>query len=387
MENKNLKKNKPTILCLSDFYLPEFKSGGLVRSLSNFVKMLGDDFNIKIICRNIENRNIKANAWITIGKAKVFYIINNNFSIFSIINLVRKSDYDILYLNSVFSFRFTILPLLVRIFSNNLLQSCVISPRGELATEALSLKKFKKYLFLKFAKPMKFYDNVIWIAGRQKEYFDIYKVFGKKVKKVKIIPDHFSFDPIPKKLITKKNSKILKIVFLSRITPIKNLDFLLSILLNFSEDCELNIFGPIDDKKYWKKCENIISKLPENIRVKIGKAVKPHNVQKFFSKYDLFAFPTRGESFGHVIFEALSSGTPVLLSDQTMWKSDKKKGIIVVPLNKKSWLNELKKMTKLTPKQFYSRKKAALHLANKKINNLKNKEKLFNNFFFKISKL
>lgn len=44
-------------------------------------------------------------------------------------------------------------------------------------------------------------------------------------------------------------------------------------------------------------------------------------------------------------------------------------------------------MTKLTPKQFYSRKKAATHLANKKINSLKNTEKLFNNFFFKISKL
>ena len=35
---------------------------------------------------------------------------------------------------------------------------------------------------------------------------------------------------------------------------------------------------------------------------------------------DLFFLPTRGENFGHVIAEALSVGTPVLISDQTPWR-------------------------------------------------------------------
>ena len=33
----------------------------------------------------------------------------------------------------------------------------------------------------------------------------------------------------------------------------------------------------------------------------------------------LFFFPTRGENFGHVIFEALKAGLPVITSDHTPW--------------------------------------------------------------------
>ena len=37
-------------------------------------------------------------------------------------------------------------------------------------------------------------------------------------------------------------------------------------------------------------------------------------------------FPTFGENFGHVIFEALAAGCPILLSDQTPWRGLKEKG-------------------------------------------------------------
>ena len=36
--------------------------------------------------------------------------------------------------------------------------------------------------------------------------------------------------------------------------------------------------------------------------------------------YDLFLLPTRGENFGHAIFDALEVGLPVLISDQTPWR-------------------------------------------------------------------
>ena len=35
---------------------------------------------------------------------------------------------------------------------------------------------------------------------------------------------------------------------------------------------------------------------------------------------DLFLLPTRGENFGHAIFDALEVGLPVLISDQTPWR-------------------------------------------------------------------
>ncbi|MNF89332.1 Glycosyl transferases group 1 [compost metagenome] len=53
----------------------------------------------------------------------------------------------------------------------------------------------------------------------------------------------------------------------------------------------------------------------------------PSEVQKVFSQYDLFFFPTRGENYGHVIAESLSVGTPVLLSDQTPWRDLEPQGL------------------------------------------------------------
>lgn len=389
---KNSKIIKPTILCLSDFYLPDFRSGGLVRSIYNFVELLGDDFNIKIICRGANTQDIKLYkrikpySWNVVGKAKVYYVSNENLKTFFIINLIRQTSHDILYLNSIFSFKFSILPLLTRFFSHNLNQPCVISPRGELSEQALLLKKYKKFLFIKFCRLIKLHDNLIWLAGRNVEHLDIYKVFNKLVNRSKIIPDLFLLKAIPKKMIPKQKSKILRIVFLSRISPIKNLDFLLSVLLKVSVDCQLDIFGPITDKKYWKKCKNLIYKLPDNVRINIGKEIKPHKIQKLFLKYDVFAFPTKGESFGHVIFESLSSSTPVLVSNKTIWKSDKKKGIVALPLTEERWILEINKLAILNNKQFYNRRKAALDLVKKTKSNLKDKKKLYKNFFLNIVK-
>jgi glycosyltransferase involved in cell wall biosynthesis len=43
--------------------------------------------------------------------------------------------------------------------------------------------------------------------------------------------------------------------------------------------------------------------------------------------YDLFFLPTLGENYGHVIFEALASGVPVLISDRTPWQNLKTLGV------------------------------------------------------------
>jgi glycosyltransferase involved in cell wall biosynthesis len=43
--------------------------------------------------------------------------------------------------------------------------------------------------------------------------------------------------------------------------------------------------------------------------------------------HDLFLLPSQGESFGHVILEALLAGCPVLISDRTPWRGLQEKGI------------------------------------------------------------
>jgi len=99
----------------------------------------------------------------------------------------------------------------------------------------------------------------------------------------------------------------------------KNLQFALEVLLRVRTRVCFNIYGPKEDCAYWKKCEKTISSLPSNISVTYNGEVRHDDVVRSIGGNDLFFLPTCGENFGHVIFEALDAGMPVLISDRTPW--------------------------------------------------------------------
>ena len=62
--------------------------------------------------------------------------------------------------------------------------------------------------------------------------------------------------------------------------------------------------------------------------------IEHKEVGRVFAEHDLFFFPTLGENYGHVISEALASGCPVVISDQTPWRNLEAEGIgWDIPLN------------------------------------------------------
>ena len=112
----------------------------------------------------------------------------------------------------------------------------------------------------------------------------------------------------------------------------------------------------------------------------INEEVCPSKIQDVFSQHDLFAFPTKGENFGHIILESLSAGTPVLLSDKTLWQDDKLLGLQTLPLNNNLWTTTIEKWVELTQEKLLKRKHAALSYA-KKIK-IRNKKSLIENIIF-----
>ena len=64
-------------------------------------------------------------------------------------------------------------------------------------------------------------------------------------------------------------------------------------------------------------CLDLMNELPLNVKIKFKGTLPSEKVKNTFKKYDLFVFPTKGENFGHVIIESLSTGTCVLTSDKT----------------------------------------------------------------------
>jgi len=111
----------------------------------------------------------------------------------------------------------------------------------------------------------------------------------------------------------------LSLVYLSIITPKKNLLLLLQILRNCNKQIALDIYGPIKENDYWLRCEKEIALLPQNIAVQYCGDVVPQKVQATFAKYDASVLLTQGENFGHALFESLSIGRPVITSHFTNW--------------------------------------------------------------------
>ena len=158
VKNILLNKKTPTVLVFIRYYLPGFKSGGPVRTISNMVDHLGDQINFKIITldRDYGDKNscpgLKVNTWLTVGGAKVYYLSPNLRSFLKIIRLLKSNQYDFVYLNSFFDFGFTIFPFLLRWFNLTPNAKWIIAPRGEFSDGALQIKKWKKNPFIYFCK-------------------------------------------------------------------------------------------------------------------------------------------------------------------------------------------------------------------------------------------
>jgi glycosyltransferase involved in cell wall biosynthesis len=363
--------NKIKILVISDFYLPSFKAGGPIKSISNIVEQL-IDYEFYIFTQNHDLgsvdvfENIDMNSWNIVGNAKVFYADKNMWNFKGLQKILNETQHEILYLNSFFNFKSSILPILIKYFkpSNT---KILIAPRGEFSPGALNIKFKKKILYIFLSKLSGLYKNVFWQASSRIEANHIVKYFN--TKKVTIAPNLLS-SKFNKRLDVQFSNITgpLRILFLSRISPKKNLKFLIKCLFELKSNVILNIYGTIEDQKYWDECLFLIKKAPNNVKIFYKGQADPINVSTIFLTNDVFIFPTLGENFGHVIFESLSNSTPIIISDQTPWVECENKSVIVLPLKQEIWVKEIEKISLIDRIELLQRRKHANEYINKYIN-------------------
>ena len=324
---------KLKILCFVSFYLPGYKAGGPLRTIANMVDHLAEDIEFFIVTSDRDlgddepYKGIPVNQWVLVDGAQVFYCSPSKQTISCFATLINETPHDILYLNSFFDPIFTLKPLLTRYFGNiSRKRPTLLAPRGEFSEGALKLKKLKKNAFILLAKLSNLHKNIRWHASSEHEANDLKKVFPQVRNNILIALDlpakvEPELMPIKTKDSFDKHQGVLKVVFLSRISPKKNLNYALQVLSQVGCNILFHIYGPKEDVGYWEKCETLIRSLPENVKAEYCGSVVPSEVGATFSQYDLFLFPTQGENYGHVIAEALTVGTSVLLSEQTPWKN------------------------------------------------------------------
>jgi glycosyltransferase involved in cell wall biosynthesis len=317
---------KGKVLILLDYYVPGFKSGGPLRTIASLVDWIGDRLDFWIVTRDRDATDsasyphIQINTWIQVGKAKVYYASPGSLSLVNLYRLVNYVCPEVIYLNSFFS-ALTIKFLSLRRFRFLSKIPVILAPRGEFSIGALQLKTAKKQLYIALALKAGLYNDLIWHASSIREEQDIRQVIGNHCR-VDIAPN------IPSPSISRENRLHQKppkrtgqacFVFLSRISPKKNLLQALCLLREMPGEIAFDIYGPIRDEVYWQHCKDLIESMPSNIQVNYRGPVPHVDVFEKLSQSHFFLLPTLGENFGHVILEAMSAGCPVLISDQTPW--------------------------------------------------------------------
>jgi len=314
--------NKKKILVLIDWFLPGYRAGGPIQSVSNLLELLKHEYEFAIITKDTDHQsnvpypNIESNTWIDREGYRIYYYSDAYISMSRLKDLVLAEQCDYLYINSMYSVPFTIWPLLLFGRKKQAFQ-IVLSPRGMLQPGSVTIKAWKKVPFLKLVRWSGIPRNIRWFATNEDEKSFMEGHFGQglDIRIASNIPRQLQH---PWKSLPKR-SGAARFVFTSRVSPIKNLEFFIGLLKDAKGEVIFDIYGTKEEDSYWAICERAIAALPPNVSVNYKGEVPQPQVAEVLSNYHFFVSMSKGENFGHAIFEAMIAGRPVLIGDRTHW--------------------------------------------------------------------
>jgi glycosyltransferase involved in cell wall biosynthesis len=311
-----------SVLVTCSVFEPGFRGGGPIKSVAHIIDSTPDDVDVFLVTGDRDLGSAApypdlSGRWVRRGRCNVFYLDRRNpLHWLRLLRRLRRKKFDLLYLNSLWSPTYSILPMVAVRLRLLAAERTLIAPRGEFSPGALSLKGRKKRLFLRAWQPMLQTATVAWHASTDREADEIRARVPAMAVEVNADQTELPQVAMPPREGTVHE---LRLVFVGRIARKKNLDLVLRALALVTKPVTLHVYGPIEDARYWRECDELIGALPGHIGVRYAGELLPPLVRRTFSRYDAFVFPTLGENFGHVIAESLSAACPVVCSDRTPW--------------------------------------------------------------------
>ncbi len=314
-------------MIFTDWYAPGYRAGGPIQSVYNLAKLLSKNFNVKVVTRNTDYSSAEIYAEIIPDlwtkhspNHEVIYLSASNLKFKTIKNLCKTHQADIMLINGLFSFYFSILPLFFANYLGN--TRTFVAVRGMLHQSALNVKPLKKQLFLAFARGFGLYRTTTLLSTSSFEKDEITKTLGRvkvvSAPNIPIIPnENFDFDI--KKF--KSESGQLRLLFLGRISPEKNPVMVLKALKDINLNIKISFAGAGLDSAYQNIFDTAMRDLPNNIEVNCLNELPHQEILNLFKQIDVMILPSHGENFGHAIFESLANATPVIISNNTPWKN------------------------------------------------------------------
>jgi len=343
-----------------------------VQSVYNLTKALSKEAEFFICTSNTdlghnEPLNVTSNKWLEFSEnISVIYLSKERQTKRQFKTILTSREFHTIYFNSVFSYRFSILPLWI---SRNLQTKRIVASRGMLASGSLALKKSKKTMFLSLAKPLCLYKNVIWHVSAPHEALDVQRQFGPSSQTV--VAPNLPNQDIKEQELKTKNENELDLFYLGRVAEVKNLFFALQCLNHsFTGTIRYHIYGPLEEEAYWQECQEEIKKLPKNILVTYHGKLTPNQIHSTISQHDALLLPTLNENYGHVIIESFLASKPVLISDQTPWLDLKEKQVgCELPLGSmEPWRKEIQCLLRLDSSAYAELSHSAYHYGKEVLN-------------------
>ncbi len=150
-------------------------------------------------------------------------------------------------------------------------------------------------------------DQYIAISEQVKSY--LIKNIGVTPKKIKLI-----YNGLDLKRILRRPSRpphdIPKLIYVGRLEPQKNPEFLLRVLSTIKQPWELSVIGT-------GSLELALKNLAEELKIapRVRFLGARQDVPQLLADQDFFLFPSLWEGFGLAVVEAAAAGVPVLASD------------------------------------------------------------------------
>jgi len=362
---------KRRILISVDWFPPAFRAGGPIRSSFNLAAFLSAQWEVWVMTSNKDLGadqilDVPVDVWTDVpaGSNTLCVRYNSAVNVATWDRVLQEVRPDAVHLNSLFSQDYTLLPL--RRLRKKPHVRVVLAPRGMLGQAALSIKPFKKRMFLALARGMGWMDGVLWHASTDQEAYEVRCAFPRaRVHVAQNLPSPFPAEN-PERPVD-----VWHIVVVGRVHRVKNLHFGLRALLRAESDRRVcvDFIGPMEDAGYKQELEHLAQTNPIAEVTFLG-GVPPSELPRYFHSAHYLLSSTTQENFGHAIVEAWAHGCPVLISDCTPWRDLEARGIgWDWPLEDAAWDAGLKRALNLNPSEWKGMSKASRRFFSEQVTN------------------
>ncbi len=250
------------------------------------------------------------------GKVRAFgYRLLRDLSLELLIRLpaaIRRAD--IVQIHSFFSASSLIALLMGRWLGARM----VLVPHGQLQSYGLSRHVWIKRMWLAFARAVARADRVVVRATSRDELIGnrdaLPNLAHVQIENSVAVPSRLARPPSGKRLL-----------FVGRLDAVKQVEVLLEALCLLPADVSLDIHGR-GDALYEASLREMTEALGLTARVTFHGWSDDAEKVKAFADASVLVMPSKSESFGQVVIEALAHGLPVVASHGTPWAELEERG-------------------------------------------------------------